>query len=380
MINRLGFAGLLLLAAPRLEAQSSQFGTRGFGLPLRPISVRAVGTGGSLSLFDHESALNPSSFGLIARVNTTFQTVQTWTHADNPVGTASTRDNRYPGFTIQSPIGGTPLVMAISATGYMDRNFSLVSRDTIVLRGAEVEVLDTITSLGGISDLRAALAWRQSPNLQLGLGFHLLTGSNRITSHRVFADTAFTGASERATLSYLSYGVSAGLTARPVPAVTFAAMVRADDKMRIERDSVRSGTVKLPLTVAGGLRLQLGRRTLMAASGMFRNWSRSSADLVSLGGHGSRNTTEWNGGFEFTPNPDRTGRFPLRLGVYRATLPFPLADQASQHETGVSAGTSFEFAAGRARGDLALSRLWRTSDAGFSERAVLLNLGVSIRP
>jgi hypothetical protein len=189
----------------------------------------------------------------------------------------------------------------------MDRNFSLTSRDTIVLRGAEVEVLDTITSLGGISDIRAALAWRTSPNLQLGLGLHLLTGSNRITSHRVFADTAFTGASERATLSYLSYGVSAGLTARPTPGVTFAAMVRADDKMRIERDTVRSGTVKLPLTLAGGVRVQLGRRTLVAASGMFRNWSRSDPDLVALGGHGSRNTTEWTGGFEFTPGSASTG-------------------------------------------------------------------------
>jgi hypothetical protein len=380
VIRPLPIVALLVLGTVPLGAQSSQFGTRGFGLPLRPLSVRATGTGGSFGLFDHESATNPSSIGLVARVNATFQTVQTWTSTENPVGTASTRDNRNPGFTVQAPVGGSPLVLAISATGYMDRNFSLASRDTIVLRDAPVEVLDTITSLGGISDIRAAVAWRQSRNIQWGLALHLLTGSNRITSHRVFSDTAYSGASERATLSYLSYGLSAGVTARLVAPLTLAATIRADDRMRIQRDTVNTGKVRLPLTLGAGARLQLGRRLLLAGSTTFRNWSRSDADLVALGGLGSTNTTEWSAGLEFTPDPNRPGKRPIRLGGYRSSLPFPLQPGQHQTETGISAGTSLEFAGGRARGDLALTRAWRSGGPDISERAVLLNLGISIRP
>jgi hypothetical protein len=370
---------LLLCGAP-LAAQSSLFGTRAFGLPLRPISVRAFGTGGSFGLFDYESALNPSSFASIGRVNATFQTVQTWTSSENPLGTASTRDNRYPGFTVTTPVGGVPLAIAISATGYTDRNFSLASVDTIVLRDVLVEARDTITSLGGISDLRAAVAWRQSRNVHWGLGFHILTGSNRITSHRVFSDSAYTGATERSTLSYLSYGLSAGVTVRVTSPLTLAAMVRADHSIRIERDTSHVATVRLPLTASGGARFQLGKKTLIAGSVAYRTWSRSDSALVALGGVGSRNTVEWNAGLEFTPDPTRPGRRPIRFGVYRAELPFPVQSGERPSETGVSAGTSLEFAGGRARGDLTVSRLWRSAGDGFSERAVLLNLGISLRP
>jgi hypothetical protein len=150
--------------------------------------------------------------------------------------------------------------------------------------------------------------------------------------------------------------------------------------MRIDRDTTRIGTVSLPITLSGGARLQIGRRLLAAGSATFRNWSRSSAGLIEMGGIGSRNTTEWNAGLEFTPDPNRPGKRPIRLGVYRAGLPFPLLADQSQTETGVSAGSSLEFAGGRARADLTLSRLWRSGGTGFSERAFLLNFGISLRP
>ena len=371
---------LAVVAAGPLAAQASQFGTRGFGLPLRPISVHAAGTGGSFGLFDAESASNPASFAFVGRSNVAFQTVQTWTSTNNPVGTASTRDNRYPGFIVAAPLGGTRFAVAVSAAGYTDRNFSLASVDTIILRDASVETTDTLTSLGGISDLRGALAWRMSGQVQWGLGLHLLTGSNRITNHRVFADTNYSGATERSTLSYLAHGVSIGVSVRPVPMVTLVGMARADSRMRIERDTSSLGTVRLPMTFGAGARLQLGKRALIAGSAIFRNWDRSDADLRALGGIGSRSTTEWSAGFEFMPNPTRPGVHPIRLGVYRAGLPFPLQSGLSQNETGISAGSSFEFAGGRARGDVAVSRVWRSGGPDFSEHAVLLNAGISIRP
>jgi hypothetical protein len=170
------------------------------------------------------------------------------------------------------------------------------------------------------------------------------------------------------------------VTVRVNTPLTLAAMIRADNKIRIERDTSRVANVSLPLTASGGARLLLGKKALIAASVLFRNWSRSDSALVALGGVGSRNTLEWNAGFEFTPDPTRPGRRPIRLGFYRAELPFLVQSGRMPSETGISAGSSLEFAGGRARGDFSLSRVWRNGGEGFSERAILLNLGISLRP
>jgi len=363
-----------------LGAQSSQFGVRGFGLPMRPISVRASGTGGGFSLFDSESAVNPASVAQVGRLTAGFQTVQVWSRSESPLGTATIRANRYPGVIVTGPIGGTPLSLAISVSGYTDRNFSLASRDTIELREVPVEVLDTITSLGGISDFRLAIAYRKSPRLQAGLGFHLLTGSNRITSHRVFTDTLYAGASERSTISYQALGISAGVTGRPIRFLTLAGTLRADGRLKVERDTSRVTSTRLPVTVAAGARVELSSRLHFAGGAQFRNWSVADSGLVDLGGVGSVNTTEWSAGLEFLPNPSRPARRPMRIGFYRAGVPFEVLRGTRITETGISAGSSLEFGGGRVRMDFSLSRVWRDGGPDYSERATMLQLGVSIAP
>jgi hypothetical protein len=370
---------LALVAGPA-AAQSSEFGVRGLGIPLRPISVRARGTGGAFGLFDAESGLNPASIALVGYVTASFQTVQAWRQSETPAGSASVRDNRFPGILVSGPIGGTPFSLALSASGYTDRNFELASRDTLLLRGAQVEVFDTLISHGGLSDLRAALGWRQSKAVQWGVALHLITGSNRINSRRAFADTLYGGASEQFTMSYLGVGASAGVTARIGRALTLAGMVRADNKLTVERDSASFGTTKLPVTVSGGARLALGDRLLVAGSALYRNWSVADKDLIAQGGIGSVNTTEVNGGLEFLPDPKRPGRRPIRLGAYHASLPFPLRQGDNASETGVSLGSAVRFAGGRATVDFSLERIWRKASAGFSERATLFTLGIGIRP
>ncbi len=367
-------------AAAPLAAQSSQFGTRGLGLPLSPISVRATGTGGGFGLFDAESALNPASIGQVLFLNASFQTVQSWRHSESPAGSASIRDNRYPGVFVAGPISGTRLSVSLSASGYTDRNFVLASRDTLTLRGQPVEAFDTLSSQGGLSDLRLAVAWRQSRAVQWGVGLHMIPGSNRIVSHRAFTDTTYSGASERFTYSYLGFGVSAGVVARLGKYVTLAGMVRADDRVRVELDTAALGNAKLPLTISGGARIQLGDRMLVAGSGLYRNWSTSSADLVRLGGIGSVNTTEFTAGVEYYTDRRRISNRPLRLGVRHATLPFPLRLGDKTSETAVSIGTSFRFVAERAGVDIAMQRLWRNGGPGFTEHATLLTLGISVRP
>lgn len=379
-VRTLAAAAALGLGAAPLAAQSSQFGSRGLGVPLRPLSVRGFGTGGAFGSFDVESAFNPASIGLTTGVSAAFQTVQSWRHSESPAGSGSARDNRFPGVMVVAPVGGTNLAVSLSASGYTDRNVSLVSQDTIILRDVPVGVFDTLTSEGGISDLRAAVAWRQSRSVQWGLGLHLITGSNRIRSKRAFSDTVYTGASERATISYLGVGASAGVVARVNRFLSVAGMIRADNRVRVERDTNDLGTTRLPVTVAGAVRLQLSDRLMIAGGGTFRNWSASNDDLIAQDGIGSRNTMEWNAGIEFLKDPKRPFHRPLRLGFRRAGLPFPLFVGQTQHETGISAGTSFRFVADRAGVDIAVERVWRDGGPGYKETAFLLNLGISVRP
>lgn len=380
MMRRLGLLVLLALGAGRAAAQSSQFGARGLGIPLRPLSVRASGTGGSFGMFDPESALNPASIGLVGNFFASFQTIQGWRHSESPAGSGTARDNRYPGIFLAGGVAGTRLAFSLSASGYTDRNFSLASHDTLVLRGVPVETSDTLTSLGGISDLRAAVAWRQSRSVQFGLGLHMLTGSNRINSHRTFSDTSYAGASEGNTVSFLGFGVSAGVVARIGKSLSLAGMVRADDRMQVQRDTVAAGSTKLPITLAGGVKLQLGERVLLAGSGLYRNWSVADADLIAQGGIGSTNTFEFSGGAEFITNTKRPSHRPIRLGIYHARLPFPLRLGEDADETGISLGSSMRFVADRAGVDLSLSHVWRKGAPGFTERAFLVNLGISLRP
>ena len=56
------------------------------------------------------------------------------------------------------------------------------------------------------------------------------------------------------------------------------------------------------------------------------------------------------------------------------------ACRAKTSETAISFGTSFRFVAERAGFDVALQRVWRKGGAGFTEKATLLSLGVSVRP
>jgi hypothetical protein len=368
------------LAAGPAAAQSSQFGVRGLGMPVKPLSVRSFGSGGAFALFDQESGFNPASFGLITRVEASFQTVQSWRNSSSPAGTASARDNRYPGVMVAGPVGSSRFALSLSASGYTDRNFTLASRDTLTLRGVPVETLDTLISLGGLSDLRGAIAWAPTARLQLGLGLHMITGSNRIESRRSFADTAYAGATERFTVSYLGFGISAGAMARVSRVLSVSGMIRYDNQLRVERDSTFLAETRLPLTMAAGLRLQMTDRLLGAAYGVRRTWSRSDDDIVEQGGIGADDTAEFGIGIERLSDPRRPSHRPIRLGFRRGSLPFPLERGREVTETALTLGTGFRFVGDRAGIDLAVERVWRNGGEGFKETATLLRLGVSVRP
>lgn len=373
------------LAVPAtLAAQSSQFGVSGLGLPGRATSVRAMATGGGFAIFDPGSSLNPASLIEQTAMSASFTGLQNFRSSTIGDRSESGRNTRFPQVMIGGPLRRMPLSLAASFSTYTDRDFALASEDIVVLRGVDVPVFDTLTSLGGISDLRLAGAYRLG-GWTLGAGFHVITGSTRNEVRRTFQDSSYAPLRERAEISYSGLGLSAGLS-RPLGSrLTVSALVRMDGDAAIERDSTRVGEVDLPIALGGGFRWRPSGRLDVATHVITRRWGTADADLRALGGTGARNTVELAAGAELIRNARRSQQRPIRLGARYATLPFPVENGSQAHEVGLALGSGFRFAPDRAGVDhagidLSVERVWRRASGGHSEGAWLIGVGVTVRP
>jgi hypothetical protein len=376
--------GLLLLALVPLPlaAQSSQFGVRGFGLPGRELSARALGTGGGFALFDGESSRNPASIAAIPAFTASFAGMQNWRTSENPAGEATVKTNRFPQVFVGGRLGRSNVWLAGSISNYTDRDFRLATQDTIDLRGEPVAVFDTVGSTGGLNDLRLAAAWGLGPRLTVGAAIHAVTGSNRMTIRRGFSDSLYQPVQESAELEYGTFGLSAGLWAKPLVNVAVALSARLDGSTDIQVDSIGASLaeVGLPATVSGGALWTASRRLTVGGQVTWRGWSRADEGFEDLGGTGAGNTLELAGGLEFYRNPERPLRFPFRAGLHWTQLPFPLEPGGDPAEFGIAVGTGTRFAAERGGIDLALERVWRSEGSDYSEQAWLLTIGISVRP
>jgi hypothetical protein len=363
-----------------LPAQSSQFGVRGLGLPGREQSVRALGTGGAFASFDGESSVSPASLAFLGRITATFTILNDYRSTATPAGEASIRDPRFPQFLVGGPIRRFPLTLGLSYSNYTTRDYSLAFPATITLRGQPVAVNDTIESRGGINDFRLAAAYRLGQRWVVGAGAHIITGSNRVEVRRTFADTNYVASRQRAELSYAGFGMSVGVIGQFGEVLMVSAMARTDGRVSLDRDSTEVGKVDLPITVGGAARLRITPKLHVAGQALYRNWSTANDDLVALGGTGAANTLEASGGFEFTPDPRRPYKRPIRLGVRYAELPFPLTAGESASEYGVSLGSGLSFAAERAVIGVSVERAWRDQGAAYKETAWIVTAGVTVRP
>jgi hypothetical protein len=371
---------VLLAATPAAgRAQSSQFGVRGLGLPGRSLSVHALGTGGAFGLFDPESSLNPAALVAYPALTAVFSGVEDFRHVENPAGSGSVRESRFPQMAVGGVLRRYPLALGLGLSNYTSRDFTLATADTILLRDAPVPVNDTVTSRGGLSDLSIGGAYRVQEHWAVGGSFHVLTGSNRVSAHRSFGDTAFQPSSQNSEISFAGVGVELGTVRAFGPQFAVAAVVRSDGRARVDRDSASVSRVDLPYTFGLGLRWQVRRKLALASQGLFHTWSGANSDLLAQGGTGADNTFEVAFGGEFTPDVKQPSKKPLRFGARYGSLPFPLVIGELAHEFGVSIGSALRFAQERAGIDLGLEHVWRSAGA-FSERAFLVSVGVTVRP
>jgi hypothetical protein len=378
-VRRLALTSLLAVAPAVLGAQSSQFGVRGLGLPGRGLATHAIASGGAFGLFDSESSQNPAALTGATSLTSIFTISQGFRSQENPAGSASTRDTRFPQLMVVGPVRQARGALGLSYSNYTNRDFTLASSSTVDIRGVPVGITDTLSSRGGLNDIRLAGAYRIHDRWTFGAGLHVISGNNRLESRRSFDDPDFVTSRQQAEISYAGVGASVGVIRQFGPRFAVAAMVRSDGHLNVDRDSVRVGQVDLPYSFGLGLHWQPSPKLDVATQTIVRTWSGANSDLLEQGGVGAENTLEVAAGAEYTPDPRRPFQRPLRFGARFARLPFPLTPGNQGHEFGVSAGSGIRFAQQRGGVDVALEHVWR-SEGVYSERGFILTLGVSVRP
>ena len=378
-MRRLLLFALLLAAPAAAHAQSSQFGIRGLGQPGRPISARTAGTAGAFGLFDGESSLNPAALDGTPTVVAAFTGVQGFRSVENPAGSESLREARFPQISFAGPVRRFPMVLALSYSTYTNRDFTLATADTLPIREVLVPVADTLASRGGISDLRFAGSYRVAPGWSVGAAFHVLTGSSRLAFDRTFADDSYSPVSQNTELSYAGVGASIGTVRQLGPAIAVAAMLRSDGHVGVNRDSTRIAQIDLPYSFGLGVRWRPNPRLEVATQGVVRTWSGANSDLLDEGAPGAKNAVEVALGAEYIGDPRRPFRRPLRLGARYGTLPFPILGGPQPKEFAASVGTGARFAQQRGGVDVALEYFRRTAGA-YSENGFLVTVGVAVRP
>lgn len=378
--SRVAVAAVLLLglAAPA-GAQTSVYGVLGIGFPGRPLSVRARALGGGTAAIEAGSAVNPAAVALNPRLSVSGVTQTTGrTYEAGDVSAEKLRDTRFPFAMIAGPLPGSPLSVGISYSLYFERSYDIETIDTVAIRGEDVVVSDRLKSDGGIADVRGTLAWHVSQRLQIGAAFHLLSGSTREELERIFDNPVYMPVSQRGDVDYAGWAVSGGVVLTPSSQFRLGAAARRDSRLNFTDELFPALEVQLPWTFSGSVVWAPMRALRWGVAGEYKTWSEARDDVPAGVALSVFDTWELSSGIELGGPEAGGSRFPLRVGVRYATLPFsPVDDQPT--ELDLSAGSGILFANNRALLEFAVERAIRDG-GGASERAWQISIGLTLRP
>lgn len=364
-------------AASRAAADDSVFGIRGLGILGRPVSARTAATGGAFAVFDAQALLNPAALAQLQGV--TGWAVGAPSRRRVVVGgdAVTLQSTRFPLFGFGT-VFSRRLVIGVGIGDYLDRTWSVRRSDTVTLRGAPVPVEDVSRSVGGVSDLRLAGAYRLSPRFVLGAAVHALSGSTRLSVTRDFAPAGYEDFSDVAVTDFSALGVSVGVLAAIRSNLGVAASLRAGTKLKASSSAGPRVRVRLPLEAAAGVRYAPVAGVNLAGTVAYAGWGRAALDLVAAGEARSRDVWSVGAGLDVERLDLGVARLPLRLGYRWRQLPFPI-DGIRLGEHAISGGFGFSMAGGRTSVDVGVERGART--AGAQQETFTAGwFGVTVRP
>lgn len=364
------------LAASPAGADDSVFGIRGLGILGRPVSARSAAAGG-FALFDGASALNPASLSRWRAVAGWGVGVPTQ-HVFESGGTETTlRSTRFPMFGFATLLGQR-LIFGATISDYLDRTWSVSTTTDTTLRGTPVTANDQQRSVGGVSDIRVAAAYRLTSDVAVGAGLHVLVGSSRVTASRSFTDSSYASFAETATTDFNGVGFSMGVLANLRSDFAVAGALRVSSRLKASNTAGQEARVAMPVEASFGAQYTPVPGVALAATVGYASWSRAASDLAAAGEPGTRDVWSVAAGLEVETSAASEARLPLRLGYRWRQLPFPVGS-APLDEHAFSAGFGFNLAGGRTTVDLGIERGSRAAGAQ-SETFTSGFVGLTVRP
>jgi opacity protein-like surface antigen len=371
----------LALVGATANAQGS-LSTQGFGYPPGQASTRAESMGGSSSELDPYSATNPASISDISNSSLYLQYEPEFRTVTTSSATSRTTTARFPVFGLIMPVGSR-LNFSFGSATLVDRSSETRATRTRIVGSSSgsldtLNVTDRVRTLGAIDDLRLAFGFAASPVLRIGVGAHLITGTNQITSTETFPDSAkFTNVSATSRLSYTGVAVSAGVEIHPSKVLALGLSARKGGNLRAESGDTVLANAKVPDRFAASLEYSGWGDASIAVHAARDSWS-AMKPLVSS----SVSTYDaWDIGAGAEAAGPRFLSHPtlVRIGVRQRTLPFSTTG-SSIKELSFGGGFGIELAPRRANLDLGLQRANRTGSAGITEHAYILSFGLRVVP
>jgi hypothetical protein len=364
-----------VLSTTSLAAQGT-LSTQGFGYPFGQLSTRALSLGGSVGEFDLQSPINPAALGIGIRSGAWVQYSPEFRSLNAGGGNFTNTTARFPLFGVTGKY--EDFTVGLTFASYLDRSWTNVYYDTLLIGSVRTPSRATAQSTGGINDARLALAWAINPKLSVGLGLHVLPGENKVLLARDFDDTLKIGSYQSAnTITYLGQAVSFGVTGTPLEHLNVAASLRIGGPIQVRvGDSLLVGEGKVPMRMG----LSVAYEGFAGSAIVVRYDSERWSALKGLGTSSVilHDATGLSAGVEFAG--PKVGGVPsaVRMGASSRTLPFsPFADAVK--ETGLSGGLGLPFASGRLAVDLGVMYANRKA-SGLSEKATTYSVGLAIRP
>jgi long-subunit fatty acid transport protein len=247
-----------------------------------------------------------------------------------------------------------------------------------------VTFADEVRSIGGVSDLRFAVAYTLSDRVLVGVGVHALAGSTRLGVQRQFLDSAgaalasFSTYSDLAVTDFTATSLSAGVQVRLNTRAAFSAMARVNSRMTARATTGATARVGMPVELGFGAQLLPLRSLNVAASVGYATWSRAGDALAAAGQERPRDVWNVAVGAEYESLRLLGRTVPVRVGYHWRQLPFSV-DGALLSDHAVAGGLGLDFAGGRATLDFGVEVGTRAAGAA-RERYTAGFVGVLVRP